>query len=211
MDNVNFSLTNILRDVCFTNKSEIIENLGYIKDDELSNKNVTVYVDTRIQSVVVILPGADLEKYYRDNTFMNIINIFNVLNYLKEKNNSYEKCIEEVIKKYSEYTIIFLGHSLGGLIINLKLQNTKYNCYVYNPFFVNKEASENIRNYRTNIDILSLGLIGKKNETVDLNFLDGLVKYNFDIFKFLLDSHETTIFNIYPDKSIFIPIQVYKA
>jgi hypothetical protein len=97
-----------------------------------------------------------------------------------------------------------------GMVITMMKKNI-FPYSMYNPFFVNKEASENIRNYRTNIDILSLGLIGKKNETVDLNFLDGLVKYNFDIFKFLLDSHETTIFNIYPDKSIFIPIQVYKA
>jgi hypothetical protein len=211
MDNTNISLTAVIREVVFTTKSDIIENLGYIKDDDLSNDVIAVYIDKRIQTAIAILPGADLEAYIKDKNFIEIINIFKGIDYLKYKINKYEKCIEEVIQKYSEYTIIFFGHSLGGFMINLKLQDSKYNCYVYNPCFINKQSSENIRNYRTNGDILSLGLIGKETETVNLDFLDGFIKCQFNIFKFLLEIHETTIFTIYPDKSIIITIPCYKA
>ncbi len=211
MDNTNISLTAVIREVVFTNKSDIIEYLGYIKDDDLSNDVIAVYIDKRIQTAIAILPGANLDGYIKDKNFIEIINIFKGIDYLKYKINKYEKCIEEVIQKYSEYTIIFLGHSLGGFIINLKLQDSKYNCYVYNPCFINKQSSENIRNYRTNGDILSLGLIGKETETVNLDFLDGFIKCQCNIFKFLLEIHETTIFTIYPDKSIIITIPFYKS
>jgi len=217
MDNTNISLTAVIREVAFTNKSDIIENLGYVKDDDLRNSSdlrngdAVVYVDKRIQSALVILPGADPGEYIKDKNFIEIINIFNVIDYLKYKITSYEKCIEEVIKKYSEYTIIFFGHSIGGFMINLKLQDSKYNCYTYNPCFINKQSSENIRNYRTNGDILSLGLIGKETETVNLDCLDGLIKFQFNIIYFLYELHTTTIFTIYPDKSIIITIPCYKA
>ena len=80
-----------------------------------------------------------------------------------------------------------------------------------NPCFINTQSSENIRNYRTNGDILSLGLIGKETETVNLDFLDYLIKCQFNIIKFVFDIHETTIFTIFPDISIIIPIPFYKS
>jgi hypothetical protein len=61
MDNTNISLTAVIREVAFTNKSDIIENLGYVKDDDLRNSSdlrngdAVVYVDKRIQSALVIL------------------------------------------------------------------------------------------------------------------------------------------------------------
>lgn len=216
MDYTNISFTEILGDIFYKNNSEIIEKLGYIKDDELSyvdlsNRVTAVYVDNRIKTVLVFMPGANIGKYVNTIEFFYNINIIGLVKFLKELSDIYKKCIEDIIQKYSEHNIIFFGHSLGGLIINLQLQNTNYNCYVYNPCFVNEQSSENIYNYRTNGDVLSLGLIGKETKTIDVDIIDYLVKCNYDIVKLFTDVHNTDIFKIYPDKSILIPIPVYKC
>jgi len=216
MDYTNISFTEVLGDIFYKNNSEIIEKLGYIKDEELSyvdlsNRVTAVYLDNRIKTVLVVMPGANIVNYVNKIEFFYIINIIGLVKFLKELSDIYKKCIEDIIQKYSEHNIIFFGHSLGGLIINLQLQNTNYNCYVYNPCFVNDKSSENIYNYRTNGDVLSLGLIGKETKTIDVDIIDYLVKCNYDIVKLFTDVHNTDIFKTYPDKNILIPIPVYKS
>ena len=175
MKNINIDFIELLRSSYFESKSKLLEEFGYILDNDITiNKQIFVYVDKRIKQVIVIICGLDLNLYLDNINFSTITNIVNDYNKIKKDG---ETNIKKIIDKYNEYNIIFMGHSLGGYIINKNLNNTIYKCYTYNPFFIYEKASENIKNYRTSSDILSIGLIGKETETetIEINLWNYLI------------------------------------
>lgn len=203
MGSVNIDFINLLRESYIFSQLKELENLGYSLDNQIKDINrILIYKDERIKSLIVVIYGLDIIKDFHFFKIPSIINEFN------DKIKYGEINIKKIIEKYNEYNIIFIGHSLGGYIINKNLNNTKYNCYTYNPFLVN-ETSNNIKNYRTNGDILSLGLIGKETETIDINIWNYLLKNKFNFISYLIESHYTNILNI-NNKKINIEIPVYK-
>ena len=201
-------LVEIIQD-CNNNNNTRLEQLGYIKDDELTNKYVYVYKDMRINSIVVILKGYNNEEFPKDFTFTYQY-IFKHLKNINEHLAVSESLINNICERYSDTEITFIGHSLGGLLINKQLNNTKHKCYTYNPFLVDLKSSDNIKNYRANLDLGSLGLIGKEEKTIYINFIDYLVTKKGNIFDLLLDSHDTKIFTLYDDLEIPIDILTYQ-
>ena len=201
-------LVEIIQD-CNNNNNTRLEQLGYIKDDELTNKYVYVYKDMRINSIVVILKGYNKEEFPKDFTLTHLY-IFNHLKNINEHLAVSESLINNICERYSDTEITFIGHSLGGLLINKQLNNTKHKCYTYNPFLVDLKSSDNIKNYRANLDLGSLGLIGKEEKTIYINFIDYLVTKKGNIFDLLLDSHDTKIFTLYDDLEIPIDILTYQ-
>ena len=59
-ETVDLSLTDILAECYDYNKVTSIENLGYIKDLELSSGGSIVYLNEKIKAVVVVLSGYNL-------------------------------------------------------------------------------------------------------------------------------------------------------
>jgi hypothetical protein len=203
---VNIDFIELLRTSYFESKSKLLEEFGYILDNDITiNKQIFLYVDKRIKQVIVIICGLDLNLYLDNINFSTITNIVNDSNKIIKDG---ETNIKKIIDIYNEYNIIFMGHSLGGYIINKNLNNTKYNCYTYNSSFIYEKASENIKNYRTSSDILSIGLIGKETETIELNLWYYLFNKKFDIIQFFKDSHYTTILSLY-NYHLYIDIPVY--
>lgn len=204
----------------YTNNSSILNKYGYIKNTELSNNHTIVFTNDNIKQMIVVLKGdfflyTMFEPYIKNkNNRKDIIkalqykNIHQIIKQLYELIETQETDIDTLISnKYSSYNITFFGHSMGGLMINSKLSNTKYNCYVYNPFLVTKTRSENIKNYRTNLDILSYEL-SKENNTIHIDVIDFLFKKKFDILELLVDAHNTDVINTYSEKDILIKILV---
>uniref|UniRef100_A0A6C0KM51 Uncharacterized protein n=1 Tax=viral metagenome TaxID=1070528 RepID=A0A6C0KM51_9ZZZZ len=176
-----------LRESFYTSKSEILENLGYIIDNDFSNcQKLLVYYNKNVSSVIVLFFGVSLKDF----------NIFQIPSLVKEVNDRIkfgEIGIKKINEKYKDYNdIIFIGHSIGGHIINKNLNGTKYKCYTFNPFFVTNKPSNNIKNYRTSGDILSYNL---DTEIIEIDLWNYLHNNNFDIIKFLIDSHSTTSLN----------------
>jgi len=206
MKNINIDFIELLRSSYFESKSKLLEEFGYILDNDITiKKQIFVYVDKRIKQVIVIICGLDLNLYLDNINFSTITNIVNDYNKIKKDGETF---IKKIIDKYNEYNIIFMGHSLGGYIINKNLNNTIYKCYTYNPFFIYEKASENIKNYRTSSDILSIGLIGKETKTIEINLWDYLFNKKFDIIRYFIDSHHTTIL-IVNNLTINIEITIY--
>jgi len=206
MKTVNIDFIEILRNFYIESKSKLLEEIGYSLDTDLiQGDKIFVYKDERIKSVIVIVKG--LDNFLKKKDF-NIFKIQNIVNESITMVKDGEMNIKKIIDKYNEYNIIFIGHSLAGYIINKNLNNTKYNCYTYNPFLVLDKPSQNIKNYRTSGDIFSMGLIGKEIETIDIDLINYVVKNNFDIINYLIDSHLITILHLYKI-SINIEIPVY--
>lgn len=190
MKTVSIDFVKILRELYIKSKSEELENLGYDQDTEIiDDSKIFLYKDVSLKSLIVLFIGLDLTKDF------NVFKIPNIINEATAMVKNGELNIKKIIEKYNEYDIIFLGHSLGGHIINKNLKNTKYKCFTYNSFLVNDKPSLNIKNYRTNGDILSLGLIGKETETIDINLWDYLFKNNFNLINYFIESHYTGILN----------------
>jgi hypothetical protein len=193
------NLIMILRQHYIEKNIKILEDIGYKRDTTMCDENISVYTDNNQQNVIAIIPGISLRKIMNDISIVKIHSIIDNINARKEN-------INNVIKKYSDANIIFVGHSIGGFIINLVLNNTKYKCYTYNPSFVNRKSSDNIKNYRTDADILSLGLIGKEEQTINIDFMKYFTEKKGNIFDYLLDVHETTIVTKLENISIDIPV-----
>ena len=203
MGSVNIDFVNVLRESYISSKLEGLEEIGYnLETDLILGDNMLIYKDERIKSIIVIVKG--LDDITKD---FNIFKIPSIIEEFNDKIKYGEMNIKKIIDIYNDYNIIFIGHSLGGFIINKNLNNKEYNCYTYNACFIGDKSSKNIKNYRTNGDILSLGLIGKETEIIEIDIINYLLNNNFDIIKFLRESHSTTILNTYNIKlNIEIPI-----
>ena len=203
MGSVNIDFVNVLRESYISSKLEGLEEIGYnLETDLILGDNMLIYKDERIKSIIVIVKG--LDDITKD---FNIFKIPSIIEEFNDKIKYGEMNIKKIIDIYNDYNIIFIGHSLGGFIINKNLNNKEYNCYTYNACFIGDKSSKNIKNYRTNGDILSLGLIGKEAETIDINIWDYLLKNKFNLISYLIESHYTNILNTYNIKlNIEIPI-----
>lgn len=207
MKTVNIDFVKLLRDSNISPKLKGLEEIGYSLDTNvIEGDKILLYKDERIKSIIVIVKG--LDDITKD------FNIFKIPNIVNEANNivkNGEINIKTILQKYNEYNIIFIGHSLGGHIINKNLKNTKYNCYTYNPFFpihLEDTASKNIKNYRTSGDILSIVPIGKEIETINIDIIKYLLNNKFNIINYFKDSHFTTILDL-NNISLNIGIPVY--
>jgi hypothetical protein len=207
-------LIKTIRECNITNNSTTLNEFGYILNTDISNVHTLVFINDNIKHIIVFLRGAycirSLIPYVKEKRIYEAFQtraINKVLTEICELIDTQENDINMLIDKYSTHTITFFGHSLGGLIINGKLKNTKYKCYTYNPFLVTETPSENIQNYRTNLDIPSLLLL-KENNTIHINIFDFMFKKNFDIIDIIKDSHEHDIIDSYPDCDIYIPIYI---
>jgi hypothetical protein len=207
MKTVNIDFVKLLRESYISSNLKELEEIGYSLDtDVIEGNKILVYKDERINSIVVIVKG--LDDITKD------FNIFKIQSIIEESNEiirNGEININKIIKKYNEYNIIFIGHSLGGYVINKNLKNTKYNCYTYNPFLpilLEDTASNNIKNYRASGDLFSIVPIGKEIETIEIDLINYLSNNKFNIINYLKDSHFTTILDLYK-YSINIEIQVY--
>jgi hypothetical protein len=205
MKYIDKDLVMMIREKYLIDKVDILENIGYELDNELSNEHTSVYIDKRINSVVTIVTGLDLNIFFEKSSFENL----NLIHIIHHKIKVSEECIDKVCEKYNNYNLIFLGHSLGGLVINLTLNNTNHKCYTYNPCFVNTKRVDNIKNYRTNGDILSISLIGNETKTIDIDFIEYFIKQKGNLFDFLKEVHETTIFTKFDNLYIHIPIPMF--
>ena len=140
-ETVDLSLTDILAECYDYNKVTSIEQLGYIKEPELSTEGSVVYLNEKIKAVVVILPGYDLPINWENIDIMHsAIVLLKSVNEILARIKNYENCIEEVIKKYENYNITCLGGSIGGKSIceKIKGHNTNIKGYTYNPVLVNE-------------------------------------------------------------------------
>lgn len=207
-------LIKTIREINTINNSTTLNELGYILNTDISNVHTFVFINDNIKHIIVFLRGSQsidsLVPYVKENRIYDALQnhtINKAITQICELIDTQENDINKIIDKYSTHTITFFGNSLGGLIINAKLKNTNYKCYTYNPFLVTETPSENIENYRTNLDIPSLLLL-KENKTIHVNIIDFLFKKNFDIIELLKDIHQTDIIEIYPDIDIFVPIYI---
>jgi hypothetical protein len=204
VDYINVDLITILRQSTIDDKVVILEKIGYEKDEEFHNP-LLVYINKCINAIIVILPGLNIRPLIKspfclEEIHRTVINADNL-------NILYEEGIKKVCDKYNnKHNIIFIGHSFGGLVINSKLNNTIHKCYCYNSCFVNERSSNNINNYRTNCDLLSIGLIDKETETIYINLLEYLIKQKGNLLDFFIEVHETTIFTKVDNLNIMIPI-----
>jgi hypothetical protein len=207
MKTVNIDFIKLLRESYISSNLKEIEEIGYNLDTDLiQGDKILLYRDERIKSIIVIVKGLnDITKDF------NIFKIPNIVNEANDIVKNGEVNIKKIIEKYNEYNIIFIGHSLGGYVINKNLKNTKYQCYTYNPFLpilLEDTSSNNIKNYRTSGDILSIGKIGKQIETIEIDIINYLINNKFNIINYLKDSHFTTILHLY-NISLNIEITVY--
>ena len=207
MKTVNIDFVKLLRESYISSNLNDLVRIGYSLDTNvIEGDKILLYKDERIKSIIVIVRG--LDDITKD------FNIFKIPNIVNEANNivkNGEINIKTIIEKYNEYNIIFIGHSLGGYIINKNLKNTKYNCYTYNPFFpihLEDTTSKNIKNYRTSGDILSIVPIGKGIETIEIDIIKYLLNNKFNIINYFKDSHFTTILDLY-NISLNIEIPVF--
>jgi hypothetical protein len=206
-------LIKTIRECNIINNSATLNEFGYILNTDISNDYTLVFINDNIKQIIVFLKGVDYTKfipYIKEKGIYHALKnntIKKVITQIGELIDTQENDINKIIYKYSTHTITFFGHSLGGLIINAKLKNTKYKCYTYNAFLVTETPSENIQNYRINVDIPSLPLL-KENKTIHINIIDFLFKKKFNIIELLKDSHQTDIIEIYPDIDIFVPIYI---
>lgn len=207
MKTVNIDFVKLLRESYISSNLKELEEIGYSLDTDLiQGDKILLYRDERIKSIIVIVEGLDDIT----NDF-NIFKIPNIVNEVNEIIRNGEINIKKIIEKYNEYNIIFIGHSLGGYVINKNLKNTKYNCYTYNPFLpilLEDTTSKNIKNYRASGDILSIVPIGNEIETIEIDIINYLLKNKFNIINYLKDSHFTTILYLY-NISLNIEIPVY--
>lgn len=204
MKTISVDFVKLLRESYNKKKLEELENLGYSLDNQIKDINrMLIYKDERIKSIIVVIYGMDIRKDF------NFLKISSIINEFNDKIKYGEINIKKIIEIYNDYNIIFIGHSLGGFIINKNLNNKEYNCYTYNACFIGDKSTKNIKNYRTNGDIFSLGLIGKETETIDINIWNYLLKNKFNLISYLIESHYTNILNI-NNKKINIEIPVYE-
>jgi hypothetical protein len=126
-----------------------------------------IYKDERIKSIIVVIYGMNITKDF------NFLKILSKINEFNDKKKYGEINIKKIIEIYNDYNIIFIGHSLGGFIINKNLNNKEYNCYTYNACFIGDNSKKNIKNYRTNGDILSLG---KRNRNNRYKYMELFIK-----------------------------------
>lgn len=204
MKTISVDFVKLLRESYNKKNLEELENLGYCLDNQIEDINrMLIYKDERIKSIIVVIYGMDIRKDF------NFLKISSIINEFNDKIKYGEINIKKIIEIYNDYNIIFIGHSLGGFIINKNLNNKEYNCYTYNACFIGDKSTKNIKNYRTNGDIFSLGLIGKETETIDINIWNYLLKNKFNLISYLIESHYTNILNI-NNKKINIEIPVYE-
>ena len=208
-ETVDLSLTDILAECYDYNKVTSIEQLGYIKEPELSTEGSVVYLNEKIKAVVVILPGYDLPINWENIDIMHsAIVLLNSVNEILDRIKNYENCIEEVIKKYENYNITCLGGSIGG-------NNTNIKGYTYNPVLVNEKASDNISNHRVLTDPLSLNILlfEKTTKQIFIPYPDYAYnkKNNNNFLDYLFDSHLKSIIRQNPSKQILIPIAFCKS
>lgn len=204
MKTISVDFVKLLRESYNKKNLEELENLGYCLDNQIEDINrMLIYKDERIKSIIVVIYGMDIRKDF------NFLKIPSIINEFNDKIKYGEINIKKIIEIYNDYNIIFIGHSLGGFIINKNLNNKEYNCYTYNACFIGDKSTKNIKNYRTNGDIFSLGLIGKETETIDINIWNYLLKNKFNLISYLIESHYTNILNI-NNKKINIEIPVYE-
>jgi hypothetical protein len=203
MKTISVDFVKLLRESYNKKNVEELENLGYSLDNQIEDiNNMLIYKDERIKSIIVVIYGMNITKDF------NFLKIPSKINEFNDKIKYGEINIKKIIEIYNDYNIIFIGHSLGGFIINKNLNNKEYNCYTYNACFIGDNSKKNIKNYRTNGDILSLGLIGKETETIDINIWNYLLKNNLNLISYLIESHYTNILDI-NNKRINIEIPVY--
>jgi hypothetical protein len=199
-------------------KSETLEQIGY-KSIEQNNNNHFIYVNENKNSVIVVVLG--LEMKYID-LLLDLINtakifdfnnkndnILDILYYLRTRIDEGTDFINDVKDKYSNKTLIFLGNSIGGFLINKILHDTNIRCYTYNSAFICENIhNENIVNYRTSGDIVSLGnIFSKYTKTIEVTFIEYLCKNNLDNFvDFIVNSHYLDFLEKYEDKQVEIDI-----
>ena len=217
-ETVDLSLTDILAECYDYNKVTSIENLGYIKDLELSSGGSIVYLNEKIKAVVVVLSGYNLPINYENIDIVNsAIVLLKSVNDIQSRLKQYKNCIEEVIKKYENYNIICLGDSIGGKTIceKIKGHNTNIKGYTYNSVFVYEKVSDNITNHRVLTDPLSLNILlfEKTTKQIFIPYPDYAYnkKNNNNFLDYLFDSHLTSIIRQNPSKQILIPIAFCKS
>jgi hypothetical protein len=200
VENINFiklinkTKTNII--------SEDLTNLGYQinTSEEFQKYNISkyqynqIYINEDIKQILVIVSGFDGIDFFESS---NILEKIFLINTLKNTLDSCSNFIQNIIDKYTNYNITFIGSSIGGLAINLKLNNTNYKAYTYNAFLVNFKASENITNYVNSADILSIGLFDKDPKFININLLDFFIKEQFNLISILTNLHQTTIYKYF--------------
>ena len=182
--------------------SEDLTNMGYQinTSEEFQKYNITdyqrnqIYINEDIKQILVIVSGFDGVKFFESS---NMLEKLFVINTLKNTLDSCLNFIQNVIDKYTEYNITFIGSSIGGLAINLKLNNTNYKAYTYNAFLVNFKASDNITNYINSADILSIGLFDKNPKFININLLDFFIKEQFNLINILKNLHQTTTYKYF--------------
>lgn len=210
-------------------KSDRLEQLGY-KMINQNNKYHYLFINDLTKKGIVLILG--LESEY-DNLVLELINPANIfkfdennsrflkiINYIIMRINEGSSFINNIKQNYTEYEITFFGNSIGGLIINKNLQNTKFKCYTYNPAFIYENVnSENIINYRTSGDIVSLPYIFFKNtQIIEVTFIEYLLKndliktnlnefFNINNFiNYVIDSHFLGFLDDYKTKIPVIDI-----
>jgi hypothetical protein len=168
MKTISVDFVKLLRESYNKKNVEELENLGYSLDNQIEDiNNMLIYKDERIKSIIVVIYGMNITKDF------NFLKIPSKINEFNDKIKYGEINIKKIIEIYNDYNIIFIGHSLGGFIINKNLNNKEYNCYTYNACFIGDNSKKNIKNYRTNGDILSLG---KRNRNNRYKYMELFIK-----------------------------------
>lgn len=107
---------------------------GYQIDRELSNNNVSIYVNSKKREVVMAVRGTDFSN--RKDLKQDILVIANILNFSTRLANMKRK-LKAIESKYPNYGIVLSSHSLGGsinqeLVMSIKPKRLKAS-YSYNP------------------------------------------------------------------------------
>lgn len=199
-------------------KSETLEKLGY-KSIEQNNNNHFLYINDTNNSVIAVVLGFEMEYTDLVLDLINPINIFNfnenndkffkILDYLHTRIDEGTEFINNIKDKYSNKDLLFLGNSIGGFLINKNLYETNVKCYTYNSaFFCENIQNDNIVNYRTSGDIVSLGnIFSKYTKTIEVTFIEYLLKNHLDNFiDYTINSHYLDFLEKYDDKQVEIEL-----
>lgn len=138
-------------------RSIVLENLNYIFDNDLSNKDMHIYYKQSCETVIVIINGINkcASNMIHD---ININNINDILQYLKDRYESTKEVYQKINIKYPIQKQISIGHSLGGALV-CEVPSKNSIIYTFNKFIIkpnlNLDHVENLINFRTYFDIHS--------------------------------------------------------
>jgi len=133
------------------NSIQRLENKGFIRDNQLSNHNQSVFYNKQQNKTIMAVAGTHNLQDWGTDVYLAVGKLKNTNRY-KEAKNTLEKARE----KYKGSSVSLTGHSLGSGITN-GISSSNERVYNLDPAYtIGQKARPNVTNYRAEGDIVSL-------------------------------------------------------